>query len=112
MAQETRIYFTDDLTGKEIPEDQARTVRFTYDGVEYELDLSADSATKLDEALQPFVGSARRVSGRSSSKPRSNNPAGTSLAEIREWAKANGHIFSDRGRISADVLSAYRRANK
>jgi hypothetical protein len=33
------------------------------------------------------------------------------LAKIREWARANGHQVSDRGRISIAVQEAYHAAN-
>ena len=34
------------------------------------------------------------------------------IAAIRAWAKSNGHVVSDRGRISKLVLEAYdNRAN-
>jgi hypothetical protein len=32
-------------------------------------------------------------------------------AAIREWARRNGHKVSARGRISADVIEAYNKAN-
>ena len=32
-------------------------------------------------------------------------------AKIREWANENGHKVADRGRIPADVISAYEKAN-
>ena len=32
-------------------------------------------------------------------------------AAIREWARANGHEVSDRGRISKSVMQAYQTAN-
>ncbi|WP_437440971.1 Lsr2 family DNA-binding protein [Rathayibacter oskolensis] len=31
---------------------------------------------------------------------------------MREWANANGHQVSDRGRIPAEVQAAYQAANK
>ena len=33
------------------------------------------------------------------------------LGAVREWARANGHTVSDRGRISADVQAAYDKAH-
>jgi len=30
---------------------------------------------------------------------------------VREWARANGHQVSDRGRISAEVQDAYDKAH-
>jgi hypothetical protein len=43
---------------------------------------------------------ASRGTGRRSSR-------GTSSAEIRAWAQANGHTVSDRGRIPSAVVTAY-----
>lgn len=34
-----------------------------------------------------------------------------STAEIRAWARLNGHLVSDRGRISREVLAAFERRN-
>ena len=31
-------------------------------------------------------------------------------AEVREWAKANGHTVADKGRISAEVREAFTAA--
>jgi hypothetical protein len=31
-------------------------------------------------------------------------------AEVREWAKANGHDVKDRGRLSAEIREAYTAA--
>lgn len=33
-------------------------------------------------------------------------------AEIRAWARANGHVVADRGRIPADVVAAYAAAHR
>ncbi|MFD8888866.1 histone-like nucleoid-structuring protein Lsr2 [Streptomyces erythrochromogenes] len=36
---------------------------------------------------------------------------GPSTAQIREWAKENGHKVNERGRISTEVREAYEAAN-
>ena len=36
---------------------------------------------------------------------------GPSAAEVREWARANGWDVPDRGRVAADVRSAYDAAH-
>jgi hypothetical protein len=86
----------DDLTGEPIDDDIERTV-FTYKDVEYELDLGADSALKLDEALAPFIRAAV------ASKPRQR----VAPEVIRDWAQAQGFDISPRGRLSRTVLKAY-----
>ena len=113
MAQRVNIVLEDDLDGS--PADE--TVTFALDGVTYEIDLSDSNAGKLRDALAPYVGHARRSSGRRSSgrraaaasSSRSQGSRGTKrdLADVREWARRNGHKVSDRGRISAEVQAAY-----
>ena len=39
------------------------TVRFGLDGAEYEIDLNAEHAKALRDALARYVGAARRVGG-------------------------------------------------
>ncbi|WP_307723676.1 Lsr2 family DNA-binding protein [Cellulomonas persica] len=45
---------------------------------------------------------------RSSRRPAGDGPSPT---ELRDWAKANGHTVSERGRISAEVRAAYAAAH-
>jgi hypothetical protein len=110
MAQRVNIVLEDDLDGS--PADE--TVTFALDGVSYEIDLSDTNAGKLRDALAPYVGHARRSSGRRSSSARpqgSRSGAKRDLADVREWARKNGHKVSDRGRISAEVQAAYDKAH-
>jgi hypothetical protein len=106
MAQKVQVVLIDDIDGGEAIE----TVTFGLDGVTYEIDLSADHAEKLRDAVAPWVGSGRRVSGRSKTGTRRGaSPSGNTddTAAIRAWAKENGHTVSDRGRISATVREAF-----
>jgi hypothetical protein len=105
MAQRitTLVEMTDDLDGGKADQ----TVRFSYDGVEYEIDLSRKNATALTRALKPYVDGARKVRGtRSRAKARRsvNRPE---LSEIRAWAKSNGYQVSDRGRLPGNVMAAF-----
>src|SRR5689334_12854822 len=56
MAQQTTVRFVDDLDGS----DAAGTFDFAIDGRQYQIDLSDENATKLRDALAPYVGAARR----------------------------------------------------
>ncbi|HET8769131.1 Lsr2 family protein [Phycicoccus sp. M110.8] len=110
MAQRVNIVLEDDLDGSEADE----TVSFALDGTTYEIDLSAANAAKLRDALAPYVGHARRASGRRApARSTSGRSAGAKrdLADVREWARANGHQVSDRGRISAEIQAAYDKAH-
>lgn len=110
MAQKVQIILEDDLDGGEADE----TVSFALDGTSYEIDLNEANATKMREALAPYVGHARKVTGsrggrRSSTK--SAGGSGPSPKEVREWARENGHDVPDRGRIPAEVREAYDAAH-
>jgi hypothetical protein len=108
MAQKVQVLLVDDVDGGTADE----TVTFSLDGVSYEIDLSADNAAKLREALATWVGPARKIGGRSTRGARRRAGGGTSDAQaIRDWAKANGHTVSERGRISAEVRAAYDAAH-
>lgn len=100
MAQKVQVVLVDDVDGGEATE----TVSFSIDGVGYEIDLSATHAGELRAALQPWIAAGRRVSGRKST---SRSRVGSDAAKIREWARANGHEVSERGRVSAELREAY-----
>ncbi|BDO43475.1 MAG: hypothetical protein BGO38_00335 [Cellulomonas sp. 73-145] len=111
MAQKVQVLLVDDLDGGTADE----TVTFGLDGVSYEIDLTTENAAKLRDALAQWTGHARKVSGRggaakTSAAPRGRASRGDAQA-IRDWAKANGHHVSERGRISAEVRAAYEAAH-
>jgi hypothetical protein len=51
--------YEDDLDGSEANE----TIRFSLDGVSYEIDLNGKNADRIREALSLYVSNARRVAG-------------------------------------------------
>ena len=86
MAQKIQTLFIDDIDGSEAE----GTVRFALDGAEYEIDLSAEHARALRDALAPFVAAARRAGGsaRRPTRSRRRAPAGElNTTEVREWAR-------------------------
>lgn len=108
MAQKVHIVLEDDLDGGEATE----TVSFGLDGTSYEIDLSEKNATRLRDALAVYIGHGRKVSsraGRPARRAASTN--GHSAREIRDWARSNGHTVPDRGRIPAEVKSAFEAAH-
>lgn len=112
MAQKVTVQLVDDLDGG--PADE--TVSFSLDGVAYEIDLSSANAGALRDAFASYVGHARRVGGRSGagrsggSGARRRTGGDNRTAQIREWARANGHKVNERGRIPATVIEAYEQA--
>jgi len=109
MAQKVNIILIDDIDGS----DAVETVAFGLDGTNYEIDLNESNAAALRDALAPYVGHGRKVGAAQRRRRSGGAPAagGASAKEIREWARANGHDVPDRGRIPADVRSAYDAAH-
>jgi hypothetical protein len=103
-----QVIFEDDIDGSEAE----GTVTFAFDGVDYELDLSARNRDQLLKAFGPYVEAGRKISARSSSR-RPAMPAAKrhDQSAVREWARAQGMKVSDRGRIPADVLAQYEAAH-
>lgn len=107
MATRMQIVHTDDLDGSE----GASTVQFSFDGVSYEIDLSAANREALATALAPYVGSARKVGGRRAANKRRATSGGASATDIRAWALSQGIQVSSRGRVSSELREAYERAH-
>jgi len=109
MAQRVQYLLVDDVDGAEAVE----AVSFSLDGVSYEIDLTAANAKKLRSDFATWVDHARRSGGRKSSRKAgaSVGQRRSDLSSVREWARKNGHQVSDRGRISADILTAYDKAH-
>ncbi|HVF14866.1 MAG TPA: Lsr2 family protein [Acidimicrobiales bacterium] len=103
-------------------------VSFSYDGFSYTLDLCGRHAGDFHNTIQALVAastdrspvaSARR--GRSASaadggagarpSPQPARRDKEQLGAIREWARANGHKVSDRGRIPGEVEAAFQAAH-
>jgi hypothetical protein len=111
MAQKVNIVLVDDLDGSEATE----SVSFGLDGTSYEIDLNETNATQLRDALAPYVGHARKVGSAARRNGRRSSAAaasdGPSARDIRDWARENGYEVPDRGRVSAEVRSAYDAAH-
>jgi Lsr2 len=108
MAQSVSVIVTDDLDGSE----GAQTVTFGFEGISYEIDLSAKNRAKLEKALAPFIAEARRAPrrGRSRAAARPGGGGQPDRAAIRAWARTAGLNVSERGRISAEVIRQYEAA--
>jgi hypothetical protein len=107
MASKTITLLEDDIDGGEA----SQTIRFAYQGVEWEIDLSDKNAAKLEKALEPFMGAGRRVGGRRRGTSVKSNAKAMDAAAIREWAQGAGYEVSARGRVSAAVREAYEAAH-
>ncbi|WP_400993432.1 Lsr2 family protein [Agromyces sp. GXQ0307] len=105
MAKRVVETLIDDLDGS----DADRTVSFAFDGDQYSIDLSAANIDKLESALAPYIGAARKTAARGgTSRRRGASAAGGDTKDAREWLRSNGHQVSDRGRIPAPLMELYR----
>ncbi|MBJ8343926.1 Lsr2 family protein [Antrihabitans sp. YC2-6] len=118
------IEVTDDFDGKEIQEGLAEAIEFGFEGTTYRIDLRPENAEKFRKDLSKWVAAAAKVTGTrgrprkaastasvSSPKASGSGRSKEELANIREWAKKNGHEVSERGRISRSVQDAYDAAH-
>jgi Lsr2 len=111
VAQKIQTLFIDDLDGSEAE----GTVRFGLDGADYEIDLNAEHAQALREALARYVQAARRAGGGSRRPVRGGRKAsadGLNTTEVREWAKAQGIEVKDRGRVPAELVVKFKAATR
>ncbi|MFG6502628.1 Lsr2 family protein [Microbacterium sp. P05] len=103
---------TDDLTGETLSSDDAVNIQFTYDGLDYEVDVSRESAKKFEDFLKPYMdarGPKNRSKGRPTSGVDGNARAQNKL--IREWAAENGFTVAPRGVIQQEVRDAYHQSH-
>jgi hypothetical protein len=108
MAKRVIHELIDDINGQ--PADESLT--FGLDGVQYEIDLTSKNATKLRDALAPFLAAGTKVGrggiavgrGRGRAPARSDREVNQA---IRDWAKSNNIDVSDRGRIKQEIVDRY-----
>jgi hypothetical protein len=111
MAQKVETVLIDDLDGGTAE----TTVRFSWSGADYEIDLSATHASDLGAVIEPYLRAGRKVSGparrASRGSARRNNGGTPNPAEVREWAKSEGIKVNDRGRVPAELVVKFQAAN-
>jgi hypothetical protein len=112
MARKVLEMLVCDLHDEEVDGDE--TVTFGLDGSTYEIDLCADHAAELRDALAVYVGSARRAARlpsarRGVGRPRSLGGGADKnrVADIRAWAKEQGLAVNERGRIPGWIVEQY-----
>lgn len=93
-----KLQLVDDIDGTMATD----TITFAFDGERYKIDLSAENITELTSALAPFIKHAQVIG-----KKRTNGEA-VDLDAVRYWARSHGFTVADRGRISQDIMNAYK----
>lgn len=131
MAEQRNIIFLDDLDDTEFTpgeDGETRVIiarRIAGRTLYRAVDLSADNAAAYDEAIKPFWEAGTRVlSQELVHVPKTARPAPVpsravvpapaaepTAAEIRDWAKDNGHTVTGRGRIPQTIRNAFDQAH-
>ncbi|MWB97492.1 histone-like nucleoid-structuring protein Lsr2 [Agromyces seonyuensis] len=114
MSKRIIEQLVDDLDGTVLEAGAGESVDFSLDGKRYQIDLTEAHAEELRAALAPYIKASRLVFAPQSTPSARKGGGGKSpkeLAAIREWANANGHSVSSRGRVPATVLDAYAAAH-
>ncbi|GAB3601240.1 histone-like nucleoid-structuring protein Lsr2 [Microbacterium tumbae] len=115
MARKIVHQLVDDIDGTVLEVGEGETVHFSLNGISYEIDLTDDNAAELRSALEPYIAAGRRSStgsaARSGATRKRASTRNPETAAIREWANANGYTVSERGRVPAPVVEAYRAAH-
>lgn len=123
-----KITRTCDMHAKEMG--GAEILPFSVDGKSYEIDVCSTHRKEFTKAVEMFVGHAR-ITGKPprrrttpapeakakavAAPPAKPDPGkngsptlgGHSQREIRDWAAANGHKISNRGRIPGTVVKEF-----
>lgn len=105
-----KITLVDDFDGET---EAVGSLPFFLDGQEYEIDLSEENMEEYTKALEEHKAllqllaehgrPVRRQAPLSAPRGRTKDQ----LNEIRRWARANGHVVNDMGRIPEKVIDAY-----
>lgn len=114
MAEIFIRIFTDDLDGKPIDPGFEHRATFSYQGVEYQIDLRPTNADKLEAAFAPFIQSAQKR-GAAKRNGATQQPAKKGavtrspeqLQAIRDWANSKGYEVSTRGRLKQEIVEAF-----
>jgi hypothetical protein len=108
LAQKVNITFVDDIDGSEA----IATIPFSYQGKDYELDLSQEHIEELEGALEKFIKHARRAGGSGRGKRGGGSASSASsnreeTQKIRAWAIDQKLPINPRGRISQDIQDQF-----
>ena len=104
MARKIVVERADDLDGSPA----TQTLRFGFQGVEYELDLSDENANEMTHWLEHYIAYARRVGGpKRGSGQKANTGTGVDAKAVRIWANQQGLEVNARGRVPGQLVAQY-----
>jgi hypothetical protein len=109
VAKQVRTIIVSDISGDDA--NDGESVEFTYRGVSYAIDLTKEEADTFDQAMDVYTAHAQRQGGRRTGGSGRATTDRQQLQAVREWARANGHTVSDRGRVSQQIQDVYKAAH-
>jgi hypothetical protein len=110
MSIQQRRYRVDDFALAQDPTAEViadKTIPFSVDGVQYEIDLSDKNARGFYKALRPYTAAARR---QPSQRRARSTASRINSRQVRAWAKEQGLDVKDLGRVPADIVAKYQQA--
>lgn len=111
MVQKYISIKTSDLSGVELADGEGDTITFSVGRNTYVIDMTSQEVGAFHDLLKPYTDAARKADSATTARAPRSSPAKQDLGAVREWANANGHQVSARGRIPAAVMSAYDSAH-
>jgi hypothetical protein len=88
------------------------TVKFRFEGLEYEVDLCATHANEMRKSLNQYIEKARKASGGRGRRQVKVTTKRRRSEDIRAWAARRGLKVSQRGRIPAEIVDEYKAAER
>ena len=103
-----------------------KTIQFSWDGVDFEIDLTHEHLDKFADDMTPWVKAARKIKRSQKRRtpavpvntdrvpepvppkqPAKRDDGSATRKQIRAWARENGHEVSARGVIPQPVVDAF-----
>ena len=107
--QKAVVSLIDDLDGSEADV----TIKFGYQGQDYEIDLNSDHAAEMRDKLGNFAEHARTVRAHRPGHAQTRTAASRQYsAQMRAWATEHGFAIKERGRVPVEVVQAYEEAQR
>ena len=91
--RELQVVLKDDFDHSQLAD---RTIPYTWDGINYEIDLSEDNAAEFDTFMQRYVAVSRKAKRRKKTKP--STPSTPKM--VPNAVNGNGSLTSSKRRHS------------
>jgi hypothetical protein len=111
VSKEVVIRLRDDIDGDVA--DDVVTREFTFDGVNYEIELNDNNFEEFRLDIKKWIQAARvarprrKKAANGSSKPKPSPQPPPTRGEVRAWAQKRNLVVSDKGNISNEIRNAY-----